>query len=137
MQEFIVAETTKIFNKAIKKQAKSSGIEDEKVSILLSLSKDSERNVEYTFCENFQPVKKVGIKEILGVKMIDSKGYSILVPPQIKKILENFENEQKSDEVEVGVYMNPEEDEEILYFLFKQGQLVRKFELSEVLKIGS
>ena len=30
--------------------------------------------------------------EILGV-LIDLKGYSLLVPPQIKKIIENFETE--------------------------------------------
>lgn len=134
MQEFIVSETTKIFNKAIKKQAKNSKIEDKDVSILLSLSKDEERKVEYAICEYFQPVKKVGIMDILGVK-IDLRGYSMLVPPQIKKILENFESEEKSSDIEVGVYVNPEDEDDIVYFLFKEGQLVRKFELASVLKI--
>ena len=134
MQEFIVSETNKIFNKAIQKFAKQAGLEENQVSILLSLSKDEEKSVEYTICHDFQPIKKVKIMDILGVK-IDLRGYSILVPPQIKKILEGFEAEQKSSEIEVGVYIKPEEDDEIVYFLFKEGNMVRKFELTDVLKI--
>lgn len=134
MQEFIVSETNKIFNKAIQKFAKQERLEDNQVSILLSLSKDKEKSVEYTICHDFQPNKKVKIMDILGVK-IDLRGYSILVPPQIKKILEGFETEQNSSEVEVGVYINPEEDDEIVYYLFKEGNMVRKFELADVLKI--
>lgn len=134
MQEFIVSETNKIFNKAIQKFAKQAGLENNQVSILLSLSKDEEKSVEYTICHDFQPNKKVKIMDILGVK-IDLRGYSILVPPQIKKILEGFEIEQKSSEVEVGIYINPEEDDEIVYYLFKEGNMVNRFELANVLKI--
>lgn len=134
MQEFIVSETNKIFNKAIQKFAKQDKLEDDQVSILLSLSKDEEKNVEYTICHDFKPHKKVKIMDILGVK-VDLRGYSFLVPPQIKKILEGFETEEKSSEVEVGVYINPEEDDEIVYYLFKEGNMVRKFELTDVLKI--
>jgi len=136
MKEFIVEETTEIFKKAIKKRAEKNKIDENKVSILLSLSKDEEREVEYTMCEEYQPVKKVGILEVLGVKF-DFKRYSYFVPPQIKKILEGFEEELGSKDIEVGVFLNPEdeEDDEIIYFLFKEGQVVRRFQLASVLKI--
>lgn len=132
MQEFIVEETTKIFNKAIKRFAKKEGVEEQNVSILLSLNE--EKKVEYTLCVNYEPKEKLTIKEVLGVKM-DLKQYSVIVPPQIKNILLGFEEEQKSSEVEVGVYINPKEEDEILYFLFKEGSMVRGFELTDVLKI--
>jgi hypothetical protein len=71
--------------------------------------------------------------DILGVK-IDLKGYSFLVPPQIEKILEGFEAETGSKNVEAGVFLNPKDDEEIKYFLFKDAALVREFQLEQVLK---
>lgn len=136
MQDFIVSETNKIFNKAIKRFAKKDKIEVNKVSILLDLVGDEERVVQYRVCHNYQPVKSVTIMEVLGV-LIDLKGYSMLVPPQIKKILENFELEKNSKDIEVGVFINPEDEdeEEIVYFLFNNGKLEGKFELSDVLKL--
>lgn len=135
MEEFIVGETKKIFNKAIKRYSQRDGIHEEFVSILLSLVDDGEDNVVcYEICHEHHPVRKVSIMDILGVK-IDLKGYSILVPPQIKKILENFCIERNSDKVEVCVYLDREDKSEVIYFLFDNGQLVRQFELKDVLKI--
>jgi hypothetical protein len=142
MQEFIVNETKKIFNKAIKRNAKTDGIEEANVSILLHLFDEGEvessgevkRYVGYKICHNYAPVKSVGIMDILGVK-IDFKGYSMLVPPQIKNILENFELETGSKDIEVGVYLDREDSNEINYFLFKNGQVVKKFNLEEVLNL--
>jgi hypothetical protein len=78
--------------------------------------------------------------DILGVS-IDFKGYSMLVPPQIKKILENFSQELNSTNVEVMVYLgredeNDDEDEnEVIYFLYDAKRKVKRFKLSEVLKL--
>jgi len=134
MIEFILEETAEIFNKAIKNYAKKNKLEDLDVSILLTLSEHGDRDVEYVMCESYVPVKKVGILDVLGVK-IDFKMYSQFVPPQIKKILEGFEEELGSKDIEVGVYLDPEDEDEIKYFLFKEGQKVREFELASVLKI--
>jgi hypothetical protein len=142
MQDFITNETNKIFSKAIKRFAKKDMIEEDKVSLLLHLfddgeineSGDLERKVGYKICHNYAPVKSVGILEILGVK-IDLKMYSFVVPPQIKNIIENFEVELSSKDVEIGVYLNRDDSEEVNYFLFNNGQLVKKFELEQVLKL--
>jgi hypothetical protein len=141
MQEFIVNETKKIFSKAIQRYAKKDGIEEENVSLLLHLFDEGEindegeleRKVGYMICHNYAPVKSVSIMDILGVK-IDLRGYSLLVPPQIKNILESFESELGSKKIEVGVYLDREDSEEINYFLFCDGKLVKKFELEQVLK---
>ena len=135
MQEFIVGETTKIFNKAIKRFSKTDKIESEEVSILLYLKEEEgEREVGYKICHHHQPVRETKIMEILGVK-IDLKMYSIIVPPQIKKILENFETELSSKEVEVCVYLSREEENEIRFFLYNQGTLLSEFKLEDVLKL--
>ena len=137
MQDFIVSETTKIFSNAIKRFAKDDGLDKKDVSVLLNLvedTEDGERKVGYKICHNHTPVKDVNIMQILG-RLIDLKGYSILVPPQIKKIIEGFEEELGVGDVEVCVYLDRGDDDEVLYFLYKSGELVRKFKLEDVIKI--
>ena len=72
--------------------------------------------------------------QILG-RLIDLKGYSIIVPPQIKKIIEGFEEELGDGKVEVCVYLDRQDDEEILLFLYKDKNLIRRFSLDDVIKI--
>lgn len=142
MQDFITNETKKIFSKAIKRYAKKDGIEEQNVSILLNLIDEGEidekgelvRSVGYRICHNYTPVKSVSIMDILGVK-IDLKMYSVFVPPQIKNILENFESETDSKDIEIGVYLDRNDSDEVNYFLFKAGQVVKKFELEQVLNL--
>jgi len=135
MEDFIVNETKKIFNKAIKRFAKNDKVEQEEVSILLYLKEeDAERHTAYKICHHHVPVRDSRIMEILGV-IIDIKGYSMLVPPQIKKIIENFETELKSTAVEVCVYLNREDDDEVRYFLYNDGAFVKEFLLQDVLKL--
>ena len=98
--------------------------------------KDGEegKEVGYKVCYHHSPVRETTIMDILGV-MIDLKGYSLFVPPQIKKILEDFEKELGSNEIEVCVYLSREDEDEVIYFLYKEKKLVRKFELESVLNI--
>jgi hypothetical protein len=135
MQDFILSETRKIFNKAIKKFSKKDGVDETEVSLLLYLKDgEEEREVGYKVCHHHSPVKETNIMDILGVK-IDLRGYSLFVPPQIKKILEDFENELGSNNIEVCVYLSREDDDEVIYFLYKEKKLIRKFELESVLNI--
>lgn len=135
MQEFIVSETNKIFNKAIKKFAQKEKVDEKEVSILLTLSKDENKDVLYKVCVHHTPKYEVSILQVLGVR-IDLKGYSLLVPPQIKKILEGFEQQRNSKEIDVCVYISRDEDaDDIWYYLFDGGKLVSQFALKDVLKI--
>jgi hypothetical protein len=136
MEDFIISETTKIFSKAIKRFGKNDEVDPQQVSILMGLEKgeDEEQTLTYKVCHHHKPVRETKIMEILGVK-IDLKAYSLLVPPQIKKILENFQQEHKSNGVEVCVYLDREDDEEVIYFLYNDGQIVKQFMLQDVLKL--
>lgn len=151
MEDFIISETSKIFSKAIKRYAKQDGLSEDRVSVLLSLYDEGEvdektgevvRMVRYSICHDHTPVKQVGIMDVLGVK-IDFKMYSVIVPPQIKNILENFERQYGSKDVEAMVYLNDErfwktpedEEDEVAFFVFKSGKVVTKFKLEQVLNL--
>ena len=87
MEDFIINETKKIFNKAIKRFSKKDQVEENEVSLLLYLKEeDGEKETGYKVCHHHVPVRDTKIMEILGV-LIDLKGYSMLVPPQIKRLL--------------------------------------------------
>lgn len=136
MEEFIINETNKIFTKAINNFSKADKIEKEEVSILMFLKGEGEeREVGFKVCHHHLPAREVTMMNILGVR-IDLKGYSILVPPQIKKIIEDFEKSIGSNKIEISVYLNREEEDEVRYFLYNDGTLLKEVKLQDVLKLS-
>jgi len=132
MEEFILSETRTIFNKAIKRFAKENKRDSLDVSFLLSLT--PEREVGYVYCQDHTPLRETNIKEILNVKVFDTKGYTVIVPPQIKKIIENLEARMSSNNIEVCVYLDREDDDEIRYFVYQEGKYVKEVNLLELIK---
>ena len=132
MEEFILSETRTIFNKAIKRFAKENRKDSLDVSFLLNLT--PEREVGYVYCQDHTPLRETNIKEILNVKVFDTKGYTLLVPPQIKKIIENLEARMGSNNIEVCVYLDKEDDDEIRYFVYQEGKYVKEVNLLELIK---
>jgi len=132
MEEFILSETRTIFNKAIKRFAKENKKDSLDVSFLLSLT--PEREVGYVYCQDHTPLRETNIKEILNVKIFDTKGYTVIVPPQIKKIIENLEARMSSNNIEVCVYLDREDDDEVRYFVYQEGKYVKEVNLLELIK---
>jgi hypothetical protein len=132
MEEFILSETRTIFNKAIKRFAKENRKDSLDVSFLLNLT--PEREVGYVYCQDHTPLRETNIKEILNVKVFDTKGYTLLVPPQIKKIIENLEARMSSNNIEVCVYLDREDEDEIRYFVYQEGKYVKEVNLLELIK---
>ena len=134
MEDFIVSETSKIFSKGIKRHVDKykTGLND--VSILLYLQKDNE--VGYQIYVNGNYSEDVTIKDILGVKMMDLKGYSVIAPPYIQKFLLDFKNELKSNKIDVSVYLD-EEGEDVRFFLYDNGKLIREVFLNKLLGVKS
>lgn len=138
MIDFIAKETTKCFVKGIKRMAKEAVLDETQVSFLLSLKKGEEGSeVKYEVCHEYVPVRETTIKEVLGIKSIDLKGYSLFVPPRIKEILEDFSKELSSDAVEISVHLNREDGEGVRYFLYNDTKYVKEFFLEDVLKIDN
>ena len=132
MEEFILSETRTIFNKAIKRFAKENKKDQNDVSFLLKLT--PEREVGYLYCQDHSPFRETSIKEILNVRAIDMKGYTVLVPPQIKNIIETLEAQLSSKNVEVCVYLDREDDDEIRYFVYQDGKYIKEVNLLELIK---
>jgi hypothetical protein len=136
MIDIVVSETEKIFCKAIKTFSKKDMLDQTQVSFLLSLTEvDGENVVKYELCHEHVPVRETNIKEILGVKNIDFKGYTYFVPPKIKQILDDFSESLNSKNVEIGVYLNREDEDKIRYFLYNEAQYIKEIFLGDVLKI--
>jgi hypothetical protein len=136
MLEIIAAETTKAFLKGIRKMAKDALLDETQVSFLLSLKSGAEGSeVKYEVCHDYIPVRETTIKEVLGIKSIDLKGYTYFVPPKIKQILEDFSKSLNSNAVEISVHLNRENEESIRYFLYNDTKYVKEFFLEQVLKI--
>jgi hypothetical protein len=132
MEEFILSETRTIFNKAIKRFAKENKKDQTDVSFLLNLT--PEREVGYMYCQDHAPLRKTSIKEILNVRAFDMKGYTVLVPPQIKNIIEKLESQLSSKNVEVCVYLDREDEEEVRYFVYQDCKYIKEVNLLELIK---
>jgi hypothetical protein len=131
MQEFIASESSKIFLKGIKKFIERNKIEDAlSVNLLLYIKGVDE--VGYQFYVDGVFHSETDIKELLGVKVIDMKGYSVIAPPYIYKILIDLREKLKSNAVDVSIFLNEDEDD-VNYFVYESGNFVKQVELIELL----
>lgn len=132
LEDVIISETTNVFEKAIKKYASENKVTEDRISILLYLIEGEDA---YTLCIDNNPIKEVSIKDILGIKYMDMKGYSIILPPQIVNILKKLEDEHKSNIIDVSVHFDINGDEDkIRFFLYKEEKLVKEIFLEEIIK---
>ena len=86
MKAFIKQFNSKIYD-ACSRYGNEYGVPADDIQIMFSVSEEGE--LQYSVLKDFQRVKKVGILDILNVT-IDFKGYSILVPPYIQKIIMQY-----------------------------------------------
>ncbi len=130
MEEFIISETSKIFSKGIKRYVKKYNVDEHDVSILLYL-KNSE-DVGYQIYVGSEFKEEVTIKDILGVKVMDIKGYSVIAPPYIYQFLLNFKEELGTDKIDVSIYLD-EDGDDVRFFLYGEGELIKEVYLKNLL----
>lgn len=132
LEDVIVSETQNVFEKAIKRYASENKVTEDRVSILLYLVDGEDA---YTVCIDNNPLKDVTIKDILGVRFMDMKGYSVFLPPHIINILKVLEEEQKSNMIDVSVHLDISgEYDNIRFFLFRENKVIREIFLKEIIK---
>jgi hypothetical protein len=132
MEDFIVSETSKIFSKGINKYVEKYKVGLHDVSIVLYLQKDNE--VGYQTFVNGDYRENVTIKDILGVKVVDMKGYSLIAPPYIEKFLLDFRKSMNSDKIDVSVFLN-EDGTDVRFFLYDNGKLIREVFLRDLIGV--
>lgn len=141
MEDFIISETSKIFSKGIVKYANKYKVNEHDVSILLFIKGEDE--VGYLVYVQNEFKEEVTIKDILGVKVIDYKGYSVIAPPYIYRFLVNFVDELKTNKIDVTIILKEEESDEkvideddesdVNFFLNVEGKLIRRVKLKNLL----
>lgn len=130
MEQFIISETSKIFSKGIRRYAKNYKVEEHDVSILLYIK--SAEDVGYLIYVDGEFKEEVTIKDILGVKVMDIKGYSVIAPPYIYQFLLNFVKELNTYKVDVTIYLN-EDATDVNFFLNVEGKLIKQVYLKNLL----
>jgi hypothetical protein len=59
----------------------------------------------------------------------------MFVPPHIIGFLNGFKQELGSEQVDVCVYLDKEDDEKCRFFLFNAGKFVKEVYLTELIKV--
>ncbi len=131
MKEFIISETKKIFIKGIKKFAKEKGVEPETIAIMMLLVDEEDT---YKVLLNDQPVQDVTLREILGIKVIDLKGYTVMVPPHIIRLLTDLQTEHETTAIDVCAYLDKNDEDEVRFFLYKAGVFVKEIKIEDLIK---
>ena len=133
MQEFIISEATSIFLKAIKRYAIEQNVEENEISISLYL--DEEAEVAYYLSINGKWHSDLSIKNILNVRKFSIKGYDVIIPPHIQSFLVDFRLELQSENIDVSIYINNENEDEVKFFLYNNGNVIREVFLKDLIKI--
>ena len=131
MEDFIISETSKIFTRGVKRFVDKYKCEEQEASILLYLKSIDE--VGYQVYVEGEYKEEVTIKDILGVKIIDLKGYSVIAPPYILNFLLGFTKELNTIKVDVSIFLD-ENGDDVRFFLYREGKLVREVYLTELIK---
>ena len=133
MQDFIISEATSIFLKAIKRYSKEEKVEENEISISLYL--DEQQEVAYYLSVSGKWHSELTIKNILNVKKFSVKGYDVFIPPHIQSFLIDFKTELQSENIDVSVYINNNDEDEVRFFLFNNGVFIREVFLKDLIKI--
>lgn len=137
MKDIIIPELHRVFSKALLRFADEHKQDPKLFHISMFLNEDKE--VAYNLCFDGTPIRPLTILNILNVKVMDLKGYSLFVPPHIKTFLQEFEKVY-SEFVEGNVYLKRNKktgeliEDMIGIFLFNRAELVREIELDELIK---
>jgi hypothetical protein len=134
MKEFIINETVNIFTKAIAKYSALKDLEYTQCGIRISLIKLKDEDIlQYTMLVNGIEAENVTLKQILGVKTIDFKGYTLLLPPYLIEILLEFILEFKTNVIEIGIFIDNKD--ELRFFVYENKLLRREIYLKDIIKI--
>jgi hypothetical protein len=126
MKEVIINETNKVFIKALERFAKQNDQDVKDIQLIIAL--DENKELIYKYCIKGVAKENVTLKQVLGIKNIDFKGFTMIIPPYLMQIFDKLIKEQNSSSVEVVICYNTIK-EYCRYFLFDKGQKVKEIYL--------
>ncbi len=129
MVDFIIEKFNEIVSKACKRYGAEEGLGAMKMQVLFKLG---EEDVEYFILKEYKELKKVTFMNILNVR-IDFKGYSMIVPPFIQKVLVKYAEELKAEPSKMSVLCLPQPNDKVVLCLYNEKNFVKKIEIEEEL----
>jgi transcriptional regulator of heat shock response len=131
MKEVIINETNKVFIKALERFAKQNDQDVKDIQLIIAL--DESQELIYKYCIKGVAKENVTLKQVLGIKNIDFKGFTMIIPPYLMQIFSKLIQEQNSANVEVVICFNTVK-EYCRYFLFDKGQKVKEIYLENYIE---
>lgn len=131
MKEVIINETNKVFIKALERYAKQKDQDIKDIQLIIAL--DENKELIYKYCIKGVAKENVTLKQVLGIKNIDFKGFTMIIPPYLMQIFEKLIQEQNSNSVEVVICYNTVK-EYCRYFLFDNRQKIKEIYLDNYIE---
>lgn len=129
MFQFIEKEFSSIVRKAIERFAKQYNAPDEDVQLRFRLDHSGE--LIYSIMHKYVKKQDLTFLQVLDVK-IDFRGYSLIVPPFIKKTIERFANDLNTEQTNVIIINSKNAKDIITIWLYNQGTPERSIQLKEL-----
>lgn len=130
MVDFIIEKFNEIVSKACLRYGQEQGVEAEKIQVLFRLGDENE--VEYFILKEYKEIQKVTFNNILNVR-IDFKGYSMIVPPFIQKVLLKYSEEMKVEPNKMSVICIPQAKSGVVLCLYSEKNFVKQVNIEEEL----
>lgn len=136
MVDFIVDKFDEIICKACVRYAKkyseqgSNVVNYNEVQVLFKL--DDELEVKYSLMKNYVPIESVTFNQLRGVKF-DISGYSLIVPPFIKKTLLSFGDSLCVHPTLLSIICVCVNEEETVLYLYNGRDFVEQIKIEDLL----
>jgi hypothetical protein len=130
MVDFIIEKFNEIVSKACTRYGQEQGVDTTKIQVLFRLGADAE--VEYYILKEYVELQKVTFNNILNVR-IDFKGYSMIVPPFIQKVLVKYSEELKVEPNKMSVICISQPNNQVVLCLYSEKTFVKRVNIEEEL----
>lgn len=130
MVDFIIEKFNEIVSKACTRYGQEQEVDATKIQVLFRLGDDAE--VEYYILKEYVELQKVTFNNILNVR-IDFKGYSMIVPPFIQKVLVKYAEEMKVEPNKMSVICISQPNSKVVLCLYSEKTFVKKVNIEEEL----
>lgn len=130
MVDFIIEKFNEIVSKACTRYGQEQGVDASKIQVLFRLGADAE--VEYYILKEYVELQKVTFNNILNVR-IDFKGYSMIVPPFIQKVLVKYSEELKVEPNKMSVICISQPNNQVVLCLYSEKTFVKRVNIEEEL----
>jgi hypothetical protein len=133
MIDLIKTQFKSITNKCLERYGSEFESPKDKMQLVFRFANvdQSERELEYVICKEYNIVKEITFLQVLGVKL-DFSGKSLYVPSFIKGALIRLSEENNINPKVVRVMLSVDKDGNLTLWLYNDKQYIKQFELDSL-----